>query len=477
MPRFTITDRKGRTGFIDYDLPVPAPVADWSDSNPPWKAVSQSEIDALIPAGHTVVPLSSTGADFYAKLNNTLAAQSGRVSVRLPAGNYDFTQFRLIGSSGDPTYSFGHWSPKLAGFIGNPEEVFVRMAPNSMSQAQLDKMATMTLASFSQLQMGVIRIDSEFNAVPAPVVMLGITFESGPQQALTAKASDIPADVYIPQPAPHGGLVIYSGSNRRHPDSIIAYCRFRGFGKAMMSQPPFELANVSSQRNQVKWYRNEFDGRMSPTYDVNRPRKCGVFMVNGGIEQVMTDCWLHHSNVSRYAANDEAVASATALSNHYRIERTKIEQITNNQNKQPPLNGGNSLGGYTNASCIGFESSNALIEIIDSIVSVDNDLIAGQVPCHIQFTNTGAARSGGRLYVKGGEFRHTKFPQLDGFLTVRIQQSSNWWTDGFNTTMDVRLADNTRLTPYVVTGTWPPTAQALATAGVTKQTHYLIRST
>jgi hypothetical protein len=479
-----ITDQKGQVGTLDYDWPIQVPIVtnyDWSQTNVPWDAVSQDEIDDLIPAGHTIVPLSTTGTDFYAKLNNTLALQSGRVSVRLPPGFYDFTQFRMIGSSGDPTYSFGHWSPKLAGFIGNPKDTFVRMAPNSMTQAQLDKMATMTQSSFSQLQQAVIRIDTVFNNTAVPIVMLGITFESGPQQLLTAHASDIPASVFVPQPAPHGGLVIYSSNSIRHPDSIVAYCRFRGFGKAMMSQPPFELANVSSQRNQVRWYKCEFDGRMSPNYDPAQPRKCGPFMTNGGINQEIVECYMHDTNVSRFAANDESVSSTTALSNRYYIEHTKFEHITDNQNRQPGINGGNSLGGYTNASCLGFESSNARIDIIDCIVSVDNPYTNGQVPCHIQLTNTGSAtaanRPGGRLYVKGGQYRHTVFPQLDGFVTFRIQQSTAWWIDGFNTTLDVRDNDDKRLQPYVVTGTWPPSQAALDTANVKPETHYLVRST
>lgn len=466
----------GETTSVDYTIPSSG---DWSETNSPWSYASAIEWESRLPTGVPVVNLSATGATFWDKLNNTVNAQAGRFICRLPVGVFTLNSFRPIGSSGNPTYAFGFWFPKLAGFVGaGPDKTIIEMAPNSVSTAQLDYMKTMTQASFIQLQMGMFRIDTQYNSVAAPIYIGGVSIEAAPQPLLTAISSDITNGVYVPQSAPHLGVAVYSDSSRRHPDSVLTHVRFRGAGKAMTSQPPFELSNITSQRNDLAFLNCEFDGRMSPRYDATQPRKCGPFMANGGVTQHLTDCWMHHSNVSRYAANDESVVSSTALSNHYRIERVKLEQITNNQNKQPPINGGNSLGGYTNASCIGFESSNALIEIIDSIMSIDNALIAGQVPCHIQLTNTGSvARSGGRLYVRGGEFRHSAFPQLNGFVTFRIQPTASWWTDGFNTTIDVRDKANNRLLPYTVTGTWPPTAAALATAGVSPQTHYLVRST
>jgi hypothetical protein len=466
---------------IHVDLPSAFSGVDYSDENPPWAYTSTADWESLMPAGVPVVNLSTASSDFWTNLSATVNAQPGRCIVRLPEGVYTLKQFRVVSTV---TYAYGIFFPKLAGFVGaGPDKSIIEMAPNSVSQAQLDAMSQMTQSSFNQLLMGVIRIDTQWSGAAAPIFIGGVGFESAPQNPLTSISSDITNNVYVPQSAPHMGMTIYSDANRHHPDSLVTHCRFRGFGKAMMSQPPFELSNVTSQRNEVTYSHTEFDGRMSPRYDPTQPRKCGAFMTNGGLTQNVVDCWMHHSNVSRYAANDESVASATALSNHYYIERLKINQITNNRNEQPPLNGGNSLGGYTNASCIGFESSNALIEIIDCIVSVDNPYTTGQIPCHIQLTNTGgidpATRAGGRLYVRGGEFRHTAYPQLDGFVTFRIHPATKWWTDGFNTTLDVRDKFDNRLQPYVVTGTWPPTAAALAAAapgGVKPSTHYLIRS-
>ena len=468
------------TGLVNAGTGLPPGAAyDWSDASPPWAYSSAADWEQHLPAGVPVVNLSTGSADFWTNLDATQAAQPGRFICRLPEGVFSLTQFRMIGSSGNPTYAFGLWFPKLAGFVGaGPDKTIVEMAAGSVNGDQLAHMATMTQASFEPLNMGLARIDTQYGGVGAPVYLGGVGIESAPQPLLTSISPDITGSVYVPQPAPHHGVVLYSDSSRRHPDTVVTHCRFRGAGRAMTSQPPFECGNIGSQRNHITYRSTEFDGRCSPRYDPSRPRKCGPVMLNGGVHNELVDCWLHHSNVSRYAANDESVVSATALTNDYILTRCKIEQITNNQNRQPPLNGGNSLGGYTNASCCGWESSNARITITDCIMSQDNNQFAGQVPMHLQFTNTGAARQGGRLFVVGGEYRNTGWPQLDQYLCFRIQPTSHWATDGYATTLDIRkTAGGPRLAPHTYGGTWPPSPAYLVAQSLSPDTHYIVRST
>lgn len=448
---------------------------DWSEERLPWEQGGPVAWAESLPAGVPVVPVQTSGGDFYTRLKATCDAAPGRIIVELPAGVHSLSSFRLIGASGDPTYSFGFWHPKLAGFFSEAgaANCIVEMAPDSMTQAQLDHMSTIQQSAFAPLQMGLMRLDTVYQGAGVPIYLGGVTFESGPQNMLTQIASDVVGglgSVYVPQAAPHQGVVVYT-SGPTHQDSVLSHVRFRGAGKAMTSQPPFEQGNFSSQRNHITFKFCEFDGRMSPRYDPTRPRKSNPIMLNGGIFQEIQDSWIHHSNVSRYAANDESVASGVAHSINYRTIRTKIEQITNNQNRQPPINGGNSLGGYTNASLFGFESSNALIELIDVFASVDNDQSVGQVPTHIQLTNTGPSRKGGLVRVAGGQWRHSRFPQLDGYVTMRIQRSTDWWADGFNNTLDIR-PNGVRLIPHEYTGAWPPSAAYLA--NYPKETHFII---
>lgn len=448
--------------------PLPGTVdvsADWSDSNPPWAYVDESVFTEKWPAGVTVVDIQTGSSDFYTNLQNTVNAAGKRVVVRLNAGVYSLKSFRMIGTSGDPLYSFGFWFPNLQGLLGRgPDKTFVQMDANSMSAAQLSALATKTKAAFQPLQMGFCRIDG---SASSPVLLAGLTFRAADQQNMTSGASDL--GIVLPQPAPHNGVVIYPNSK-----GIGSYVRFQAAGRASMSQPPFECGNVSSQYGDVEWNNTDFDGRRSADLDPLRPRRCTVWMGNNETTSLMTDCWLHHSNVSRYAANDENRETRGT----YTLVRCKVEQITNTQNKDPNLNGGASLLGYENATPLGWESCNGTIRLTDCIVSQDNNQSAGTVPMMLQLTSVGSRNpQGGRLFVEGGEFRNTGWPHLNGFVGFRIAPNTYWWLDGFDTTLSVKNKAGVRLSPYVVTGTWPPTAASLALAGVTPQTHYLVRST
>src|SRR5699024_6973778 len=135
------------------------------------------------------------------------------------------------------------------------------------------------------------------------------------------------------------------------------------------------------------------------------------------------------------------------------------------------------LRGYTNATPFGWESVNGTIEVIDCIVSQDNPYTDIQWPGHFQLTYVGSRNpQGGRMLVKGTQCINTGFPLIDGFITFRLLNTTERWTDGFNNTLTVLHPETEeRLTPYVITGGWPPDANQLANAGITPDTHYLIR--
>jgi hypothetical protein len=459
VPGWTV----GRGSAAVAGEPLETVSHDWSDSNLPWAYTSNADWEDRLPEGVPVVNLSGTGATFWDRLNNTVNAQPGRFICRLGDGDHVLTSFRLIGGSGDQSYSFGFWFPKLAGFVGNgPDKTFVSMAANSMTGAQLTRLSGMESADFAPNQMGMFRIDS---TASEPTYLGGLTFRAANQNSLTSVAADVPASV--PQPAPHQGPVFYTASTGV---ATMSHVRFQGAGKAMTSSPPFEMANFTSAKYSIDWYKCEFDGRISPAYDAARPRKCAPVMMNGEVVSDFVDCWFHHSNISRYAANDQNVSRA-ALAARYTATRCKAEQITNTNN--------DGLGGVTNATPFGWESTNAEIRIIDCIISQDNTSFSGQIPMHLQLTYVGGVNPrGGRLYVYGGDFRNDKgFPALDGFLCIRA--TTSWWVDdGYNTTMFVYPnadGSGTRLQPWNYTGSWPPSAGTISAAGVSPSTHYLVR--
>lgn len=448
---------------LPVDLPVTS-LADWSDTNLPWAYTDTAQFREKWPDGVRVVPIQTGSTDFHTNLTNTINAAGGRVVVELGQGVYSFDRFRPIGASGDPTYSFGFWHPNLRGLVGQgADRTYVQMNANSMSQAQLDRLATMTSAAFAPTQMGLMRIDG---SATSPALIAGLTFRAADQQMLTAKASDIPA--IIPQPAPHNGLQIYGNSH-----ALISYVRFQAAGRGSTSAPPFECANAQSGASVITWDHCEFDGRRSPDLDPARPRRCGPVMVNGETLSVFEDCWFHHSNISRYAANDQS-------RNHqgeYQLTRCRLNNITDTRNTDPALNGGQTLGGFTNATPLGWESTNGTISVTDCRIEQDNPHATGQVPCHFQLTHVGSRNpQGGRMYVSGTVCETGGFPTVGAFITFRISASTFWWTDGPATTLHVHHPETgARLNHHLYTGAWPPNAATLATAGITPATHYLIR--
>ncbi|WP_157498328.1 hypothetical protein [Leifsonia sp. Leaf336] len=450
----------------------PTDPADWSDSNPPYAFSDRAVLTANWPSGTNIVPLNTSGTtDFYQQVINTVAAQGKRTVIQLTGYDafgqpsvYHLNQFRLIGSSGDPTYAFGLWHSNLQGFLctDGPLACKIQMDANSMTTAQLNAMASMTAASFAPLQMGMMRLDGSNPS--SPILIAGVTFQAEDQQMLTATASD--TGIVVPQPAPHQGIVLYYGAY-----SDIGYCRFLAAGRACMSAPPFEMANLSSARGYHNIHNVESDGRLPADLNPARPRRSDVIMGNNELTHSLTDSWLHHSNVSHYAVNDQN----SSTSGVYSLTRVKFEHITDNQNTDPALNNGQSLGGWSNGSILGYESVNGTVNITDCNFAIDNT--STNPSCaDIKFTWVGSRNpQGGRLHVKGGVWHHHTFPQLEGFFIAAILQSTYWWTDGPATTLDVRRSDNTPLTGYNVTTSWPPSAAQLSAAGVSPSTHYLYK--
>lgn len=438
---------------------------DYDDANPPWAYSDVDEFREHWPSGVTVVPIQTGGATFKANLTNTLNAYSGqRIVVELAAGTYHLTSFDLIGSSGDPKYAFGFWNANLRGLVGQgPDRTIIQMDAGSVSGAQLTSISAMTKAAFAPLQMGLWRLDGSESS---PAILAGLTIRAADQNNLTSVAADL-SDLFVPQPCPHQGLVIYSGST-----AIVSHVRFTGAGRAMNNQPPFEMANCNTQYGTTRYYQCEFDGRRASALNAAVPRRVGPLMANNETLAQFEDCWFHHSNLSRVAINDQN----RDTSGVYSFTRCKLEHISEGHNTDPALNGGASLGGWVENPCAAFESCSAAISFDDCIVVQDNPLQVGQIPVHIELATVGTRNpSGGRLTITGGQWRNNGFPSVDGFVTFRIGSTTRWALDGYPTTLAVYHEDGQRLAHHVHTGTWPPSAASLAAIGVTPESHYLIR--
>ena len=447
---------------------------DWSDdNNPALLYTSTADFTEGWPAGTVYRDLAGVaGDDLHVRM---LATTSGmdyndKCVIRLPAGTYHLKSFHMIGSSGDPLYAFGAWVHQVQGFLGaGPDKTFIQMDKNAMTQAQINAMASYDPTTFTPIQIGMMRLDGDMSG--HPVLLGGVTFCAEDQPNITTVHANLTsAGVVVPQPAPHNGIVIFPNSA-----SIINNCRFIGVARSMTSAPPFECFALAGQYGTDVWRRIEIDGRRAAWIDPARPRRSSLGGANNQSSHYMEDSWMHHSAVSRYGVNDENRNTSGA----YSYRRIKIEQVEGTRNTDPALNGGVSLGGWNDPSCMGWESVNGTITFDDCIISQDNNRFTYQSapPAHYNLTSTGSRNpQGGRMVVRNTVHRNTGWPQLDGFATFRIAPNTYWATDGFNTTLALYNAGGTRLIPYKYTGTWPMSAAAITAAGITPETHFIVRS-
>ncbi len=437
--------------FTTAAAPQQATSWDWSNSNLPWAFTDPAVFTADWPQGTTIVNLQTGSGSFHDRLKATVDAAGQRVVVRLPAGTHSLTSFRMYGSSGIPTYAFGIYHPNLQGFLGQgPEQTIVQMDPNSVSQAQLNHMMTMEAGpSGSPNSLGFIRFDGK---VASPVLIAGMTFRGTDQPMLTdGTASTKSYGATYPQSAPYNGVSLYGGS-----PGIVSYTRFQAAGRALTALPPFEHANIGSQYSpSMHFHHCEMDGRLAPEVDPSQPRRCGSLMANNETLHTVSDSWLHDVHLTRYAANDQNRDTYGT----YNIERSKIN-----------------LG---NKSCAGWESCAATINLTDCIMQLDTPEATASAAntYHVELTPVGSRSNprGGRLNITRGTFRNIKYPSMDGYVTVRAIGSMYWVTDGYATTMKVIDSNGQRKQPYVVSG-WPASASTLSSAGVSPETHFLVRT-
>lgn len=465
--------RGASTSTVDYN---------WSDTNLPWTVTEslttqqrQTIYTADWPSDITIVDLIHVDGnnfhdDLLATIGSVSTSTSFRVLVRLPEGDHVFTSFPLTGSSGSATYAHGFYLNRLQGLLGaGPDKTFVTMAADSMSQDQLDAITAMTASSGQQMAMMMFSHGGASATTNRRVYLGGLTFRAADQQDITSSAMSI----VTPQPAPHVGISIYPDT-----DATISYVRFQAPARASYASPPFECGALNTQYGDIYIHNSEFDGRRSADLDSNRPRRCPPLLANNEDNHTLVDCWLHHCNLSRYAVNDQNQDT----SGGYTLTRTKVEQIGNG-NVDPNLNSGVSLGGASAAVCCGYETVNGVVTFNQPVISVDYaGIISNVFSSHIGFTTVGSTRGtngpqGGRLYVQGGTFTNTAFPQMDGYLTIRVSQKTYWYIDGFATTLNIFHSDGNRKTPWTYSGSTPPTAAAISAAGISPSTHYIVHVT
>ena len=478
-----VSDSMGRTSTfsrlitISSVSPARHP-ADWDDGNLPWSYATTDAFTEGFTEGITWTDLYTgtfAQSDLRSRITYTIAQVpgNGRVYVRIPTGVHNVTSFQTpFVIPKNPLYAFGLWFPRLSGLLGDgPDKTRIHLVANSYSQEQLDALATLDPDTFTPLGNAFAR----FDGAVTPFLLGGIKFTAADQQNVTALHPNMAAKhgIVVPQPAPHVGIHFEPAPSNGTSEFIVNNCAFVGCARALLGQPPFECGLINSQYTKSVFRRCDFDGRRDAEVDPLRPRRSTTALVNNEKDMSFVDCHFHHSNIGRFAGNDQN-RSPAALSTFYNFIRCKFDHMGDEGNTDPLINGGAPLGGVDTRyiSPFGFESTNARIRLTDCIITQNTTYARGG----IAITQVGRNPSGGRMEVVDCVFRYEHKPYLNGFATMMIDPSTPWYTDGPATTTSVSK-EETPLTCHVYpTGSsWPPTEAYITAQGLTPETHYIVR--
>lgn len=434
---------------------APTPPGDdtpWSDSNPPWALkASEALTDGWPAAALTMIkPLSSNGATFRDRLNNTLSA--GPCIVQLPAGTYHLNAFyqSTTGTNRTTTHGYGYLQPaNLRGLLGaGANQTYIMMDPNSYTSEQVSAVSALSSSNTIQFYMMIFAQGNYSTSGPTgnPLYISGITFKGSDQQPATSGAA-------AGTPTPYSG-VHFRGVN----NGIIQYCRFQGCGRNFTTSPPYEIASLGMQYNNITVRRIESDGRLAPDVNSARPRRSGVLMMNNEFNIDMQDSWLHHGLLARYAVND----GNRPTTGTYRHTRLLLEEIGNVNNS----------GATHQRVPTGYENVGGNVIWTDTTIKQP---ATNWDRAHMQFTTVGGQSNSnppaGTLNVTNCTFTHGHTP-MDGYFVLYLSQSNNWWTGNINTIPVVIKKGTSTLTPYRITS--QPSTASLSNAGVSKDTHFLL---
>ena len=478
-----VSDTNGRTSTFSRLITVSSTTparhpADWDDGNLPWSYNTTNQFTEGFTQGVTWTDLYTgtfAQSDLWSRITYTIAQVpgNGRVYVRIPTGVHNVTSFQTpFVIPKNPLYAFGLWFPRLSGLLGDgPDKTRIHLVANSYSQEQLDALATLNPDTFTPLGNAFAR----FDGAVTPFLLGGIKFTAADQQNVTALHPNMAAKhgIVVPQPAPHVGIHFEPAPSSGTSEFIVNNCAFVGCARALLGQPPFECGLINSQYTKSVFRRCDFDGRRDAEVDPLRPRRSTTALVNNEKDMSFVDCHFHHSNIGRFAGNDQN-RSPAALSTFYNFIRCKFDHMGDEGNTDPLINGGAPLGGVDTRyiSPFGFESTNARIRLTDCIITQNTTYARGG----IAITQVGRNPSGGRMEVVDCVFRYEHKPYLNGFATMMIDPSTPWYTDGPATTTSVSR-EETPLTCHVYpTGSsWPPTEAYITAQGLTPETHYIVR--
>lgn len=304
---------------------------EYDENNSPVVLKAGENLLDNMPTGVTVVnaPDVTASRDLYTVLVacNAVSVPTAHMYVRLGPGKYTMNAIRDYGGGGQDvnTAPWFNWIGaatvgKIQGVIGahiNPGEDLatqIVIGPTFVSSMGARSVVSpWTSKSPRQYALDAVPGTGQTlpitclywsgNSASAPMFWSGISFDGQNQTPLSVYSSGAQAafgrNKAVPSPIAYNGFSIV----KPKPGSRMQFCRFRGFGYALNSAPPFECGALQSNNSYMTFYRIDVDGRCAPEYNPTGLRSSGGFMWNKEYDIKMVDSIVHHTRRSGLAQN------------------------------------------------------------------------------------------------------------------------------------------------------------------------------
>jgi len=378
---------------VTYVAPQPVRMGTGTE---PWRRVDgDNKPDYLdgMTTGVTILDVSNFGApsgsaDTAALIRGMLGSIATSAYLKFPHGVFHFPVIQNVATSDFDlrgTYDHGR---KVQGYIGTPrtydsfgqvvgETIFVcdeNWIANCAGAVGYvtDRVApALNGTTFSYLS------NTPGGNTPTlpPLFITEITFDAYQQKPFTsftlAAQAPFQRNDAVASPLAFNGVNLV----RPQPDSVMQYCRFRGFSSGYTSAPPYEAGSCNTQYSNGFTYRYcEVDGRVAAWIDPARPRQGGGLMQNKEIDIRFEHVYLHHTRRSGNALNTNW-DDWTAV---YYYENYQQHDIANIDSTDPyPSDVGTLPGGFNNWNV---EAVTGRIYIINCFANTEHMHINWVVP-------------------------------------------------------------------------------------------------
>jgi len=441
-------------------------VPPWSSSNLPW---SYGQLQDDWPSSALALVVSYTDNRWYSasktfvQILDDACSTVGDCIIQLPAGTFHISNFNYFRTSAN-AQAMGYFNANLRGLLGSGVlSTFIQVDPNSIDSTLISWQEALTTSNTCNTVAFRLGNNDSRDFYMAGITWLGTDQPNLNHSAIQAQPSNAPYTQDLP--ACWGGLVLHGVG----PGSLFQNLRFIGFGHALTNSPPFETGAIGSQSDNYTLRRVEIDGQIASTFDSSRPRRSGMLMLNSELNVTLEDGYLHHSERSGYTNYGHTTAARANGS----ITTTNW-QVEHNADYDDGLGGSLGMPPFNHEEVLGPITHNA--PIFGTYDRENWQVSHGYVGCSTVGTVNGLTINDPVII--------GSYAQDNGCFSLRVPptyydgNTNVWYTSSGS--MPITVTKNGVPLTMVRVGSGTPygtsyTASQLQSAGITPDTHWLVK--